>query len=95
MNVATAFTAMRDFELMRELDPQQERFEMLKELSEWQRVIYSTRKIPIMFAAPREGIIASTSSLVKDRGGAIVILRSLNNDNELKHWSITEDLIPK
>ena len=95
MNVATAFTAMRDVELIRELDPQQERFEVLKELSEWQRVIYSTRKIPIMLTAPREGIIASTSSLVKDKGGAIVILRTLNDDKDLNNWSITKDLLPK
>ncbi len=95
VNVATGFTAMRDVELIKELDPQQEGFEVLKELSEWQRVIYNTRKLPIMFTDPREGIIASTSSLVKDKGGAIVILRTLNDDKEMKHWSISEDMIPK
>jgi hypothetical protein len=48
-----------------------------------------------MFTAPREGIIASTSSLVKDKGGAIVILRTLNDDKDLNNWSITKDLLPK
>ena len=68
---------------------------MIKDLSEWQSVHYSTRKIPIILTDPREGIVASTSSLVKDKGGAIIILRSLNDDKEMKHWAISEDLIPK
>jgi hypothetical protein len=66
--------------------------DILTQQSQFRKTIHMHREMPFPLS-DREFIVCSTSLLVKERKGAMILIRSANDDRK-KHWEISESILP-
>lgn len=87
------YSLLQEIHLMKNWVPDIVRSDIIHKLSEWRKVVYVNRKMPF-FIDTREAIVCATSYLVPERKGAMVMIRSMD-DQRKQSWNITDDIIPK
>ena len=87
-NMFSPLSLLSEIDLIREWVPSIIRSDEIKKLSPYRRVLHVQREFP-MPMTNREIHICASATLVKERKGAMIMLRSINNERS-KHWGVEE-----